>query len=40
MRWDVIAKGIIKATQSVDLKVPLVVRLTGTNADLGLKLMS
>lgn len=32
MKCDVIAQGIIQAAKLVDLKIPLVVRLTGTNA--------
>lgn len=40
MKCDVIAEGIIKAAQMVDLKLPLVVRLTGTNADKGNKLLN
>ena len=39
MRCDIIAEGIMKAAQEVDIKVPLVVRLTGTNAEQGNKLM-
>lgn len=35
MKCDVIAEGIIKAASMVDLKIPLVVRLTGTNAKEG-----
>ncbi len=35
MKCDVIAKGIIKAAKEVDLKVPLVVRLEGTNVEAG-----
>jgi len=34
MKCDTIATGIIKAAQMVDLKLPLVCRLTGTNADI------
>lgn len=33
MKCDTIATGIIKAAELVDLKLPLVCRLTGTNAD-------
>jgi succinyl-CoA synthetase beta subunit len=33
MKCDIIANGIIKATNEVDVKVPIIVRLTGTNAD-------
>lgn len=35
MRCDVIADGIVAAAREVDLKVPLVVRLEGTNVDEG-----
>ena len=35
MRCDIIAKGVIGATQSLGLDVPLVVRLAGTNVDEG-----
>lgn len=40
MRCDVIAHGIIAAAKDVDLKVPLVVRLAGTNFELGQKILS
>ena len=33
MKCDTIAEGIIKAAKEVHVKVPIVVRLTGTNAD-------
>lgn len=39
MRCDVIAEGIITAAKNVGLKVPLVVRLEGTNVELGVKLL-
>ncbi len=35
MRCDIIADGIVAAAREVDLKVPLVVRLEGTNVDKG-----
>jgi len=35
MRCDVIAEGVIAAVKEVGLQVPLVVRLEGTNVDLG-----
>ena len=35
MRCDVIADGVVSAVKEVGLKVPLVVRLEGTNVDLG-----
>jgi len=40
MRCDVIAEGVIAAVKEVGLKVPLVVRLEGTNVDLGKKIIS
>jgi succinyl-CoA synthetase beta subunit len=39
MKCDVIAEGVIAATKEVGLKFPLVVRLEGTNVDLGKKLL-
>ncbi len=39
MRCDIIAEGIIAAVKEVGLKVPLVVRLEGTNVDLGKKII-
>jgi succinyl-CoA synthetase beta subunit len=35
MKCDIIADGIIEAVKQIDLKVPLVVRLEGTNVELG-----
>lgn len=40
MKCDVIATGIIEAAKEVGLKVPLVVRLQGTNVDLGRKMLA
>ena len=40
MHCDVIANGIIEAVNQVDLQVPLVIRLEGTNAELGRKLLA
>lgn len=40
MKCDVIAAGVIAAAKQVDLKVPLVVRLEGTNVDIGKKLLA
>jgi succinyl-CoA synthetase beta subunit len=40
MRCDIIAEGVIAAVKEVGLKVPLVVRLEGTNVDLGKKIIS
>ena len=38
-RCDWIAEGVVQAVQKVDLKVPLVVRLSGTNVDEGRKIL-
>lgn len=35
MKCDIIATGVVEAAKQVELKVPLVVRLEGTNVDLG-----
>ena len=40
MRCDVIAEGIVAAAREVNLHVPLVVRLEGTNVELGRKILS
>ena len=40
MRCDVIAEGVIAAVKEVGLNVPLVVRLEGTNVELGKKIIS
>ena len=40
MRCDIIAEGIIAAAKEVSLSVPLVARLSGTNADLGKKILA
>jgi len=40
VRCDVIAKGIIAAIKEVDIKVPVVVRLEGNNADIGATILS
>jgi len=39
MRCDIIAEGIVAAAKEMDIDVPLVVRLEGTNVDLGKKLL-
>jgi succinyl-CoA synthetase beta subunit len=39
MKCDVIAEGVIAATKEVGLEIPLVVRLEGTNVELGKKLL-
>ena len=40
MRCDVIAEGVIAAVKEVGLQVPLVVRLEGTNVELGKKILN
>ncbi|MDQ3366376.1 MAG: ADP-forming succinate--CoA ligase subunit beta [Myxococcota bacterium] len=40
MKCDTIAEGVITAVKEVGLKVPLVVRLEGTNVDLGKKMLA
>jgi succinyl-CoA synthetase beta subunit len=40
MRCDVIAEGIVVAAKEVDLDVPLVVRLEGTNVEKGKKILA
>ncbi|WP_078408446.1 ADP-forming succinate--CoA ligase subunit beta [Priestia abyssalis] len=39
MKCDVIAQGVVEATKQVGLNLPLVVRLEGTNVDLGKKIL-
>ena len=40
MKCDIIAEGVIAAAKELDLKVPLVVRLEGTNVNLGKKILA
>jgi succinyl-CoA synthetase beta subunit len=40
MRCDVIAEGVVAAVKEVGLKVPLVVRLEGTNVEQGNEIIS
>ncbi|KKE78358.1 ADP-forming succinate--CoA ligase subunit beta [Bacilli bacterium] len=40
MKCDVIAEGVVEATKQVGLEIPLVVRLEGTNVDLGQKILN
>jgi succinyl-CoA synthetase beta subunit len=40
MRCDVIAEGVVAAARETQLAVPLVVRLAGTNVELGQKILS
>jgi succinyl-CoA synthetase beta subunit len=39
MKCDTIAEGVIQASRAVDLKVPLVVRMKGTNEEIGKKML-
>ena len=39
VRCDVVAQGVIEAAQNIDLSVPLIVRLQGTNAEEGMELL-
>jgi succinyl-CoA synthetase beta subunit len=40
MKCDIIAEGVVAAVQEVGLRVPLVVRLEGTNVDLGKEIIA
>jgi succinyl-CoA synthetase beta subunit len=40
MRCDIIAEGVVAAVKDVGLRVPLVVRLEGTNVDLGKEIIA
>jgi succinyl-CoA synthetase beta subunit len=40
MRCDIIAEGVVEAVKEVGLKVPLVVRLEGTNVELGKQILN
>jgi succinyl-CoA synthetase beta subunit len=40
MRCDVIAEGVVAAVKEVGLKVPLVVRLEGTNVERGKEIIA
>jgi len=39
VRCDLVANGIVKAARQLDLKIPMVVRLEGTNVELGKKIL-
>jgi len=39
MKCDIIAAGVVAAAKDVRLKVPLIVRLEGTNVDLGKEIL-
>ena len=40
MRCDIIAEGVVEAAKEVNLSVPLVVRLEGTNVDKGNRILA
>jgi succinyl-CoA synthetase beta subunit len=40
MRCDIIAEGIVAAVREVGIKVPLVIRLAGTNVELGKEILA
>ena len=40
VRCDLIAEGVVAASRAVNLAVPLVVRMKGTNEDLGKKILA
>jgi succinyl-CoA synthetase beta subunit len=40
MKCDIIAQGVMNAVKAVKLEIPLVVRLEGTNVELGRKLLA
>ncbi|PPA72070.1 ADP-forming succinate--CoA ligase subunit beta [Jeotgalibacillus proteolyticus] len=40
MKCDIIAEGVVEAAKQVELNVPLVVRLEGTNVELGKKILN
>ena len=40
MKCDVIAEGVVAAVKDVGLRVPLVVRLEGTNVELGKEIIA
>ncbi|MEE8173915.1 MAG: succinate--CoA ligase subunit beta, partial [Dehalococcoidia bacterium] len=40
LRCDIVARGVIEAAKQIELKVPLVVRMRGTNVDEGIRLLA
>ena len=40
MKCDIIANGVVEAARELGVKVPLVVRLQGTNVELGRKILA
>jgi succinyl-CoA synthetase beta subunit len=39
MRCDIVANGVVAAAKTLGIKVPIVVRLRGTNVELGQKIL-
>ena len=39
MRCDVLAQGVVEAAKETNLSIPLVVRLAGTNVELGKQIL-
>ena len=39
MRCDVLAQGVVDAAQEINLSVPLIVRLAGTNEEIGKEIL-
>ena len=39
MRCDVLAQGVVDAAKEINLDIPLVIRLAGTNVELGKKIL-
>ena len=39
LRCDVLARGVLTAAEKIDIRVPLIVRLEGTNVDQGRKIL-
>ena len=37
--WDWVAQGVVKAMQDLDIQVPVVVRLSGTNVEEGRRIL-
>ena len=40
LRCDIVARGVIEAAKQIEIKVPLVVRMRGTNVDEGMRLLA
>jgi succinyl-CoA synthetase beta subunit len=40
LRCDTLASGVVEAARALDIKVPIVVRMEGTNVDLGRKILA